>query len=436
MNSTLIRRIEKRGDVIGIVVLLNLMLVFSYFNMVAIPGVLFNQLQHDLALSSAAVALVGGLYMYIYGGMQAFAGALVDRFGPIRVVIVGGTLLSIGSILFPLSHSITTLYASRIVVALGASVVFLSIVKELDMQFSDKNFIVLLGIALTVGNLGGLMGTRPLDAAATAYGWRAAMLAIGIACSMLVVCIALVSRKIDRPEQERAPGNVLGPLKRIVANHLSYPVIVMYTIAFGIYFVFQAVIGKKMLQDCLHMGSAGAAVRVGVLSLIVVIGALAAGIICRINGNRRKPMFMILTISGILGALCGILVLKHGSVWVIPCYVLIGVSASGTSIFGSSMKELNEPEFAGSSVGVLNGVTCVGAGGLAALAGISLDHFATHAVRTASEVRYPSEAYMMIMIGCLVLAIVAFFCSLMVRETAGRNIWETKSPQTRETASR
>jgi MFS family permease len=422
MSKVFDRINRRRGVWVGLF-LMTLIYIFSYFQRVAIPGTIFNQLQHDLILSSAEVALLGGLFLYVYGGMQVFAGMLVDRFGPMRVILAGGILLSVGSILFPLSHSLWMLYATRIVVGLGASVMFISLVKELDLRFSDNNFSALLGIMVFAGYAGGLMGTRPFDAAATAFGWRTALLWVGVGTAVVVAISALVFRGLSEPERDHVAQPLLPVLANVLKNRLCYPAITMEVIGFANYFVFQGIIGKKFLEDCCGLASSTAASWTLLLSFTCMTSVGLSGVMSRLIGNRRKPILILSSLSGVLAPCTGLLILGRGSQWILPCFLLFGISGGTTQIVNSSIKELNQPEFVGSAVGVANGATYLGVAVFATLAGLGLDHFASHAVRTATAIHYPMQAYRTILLGCLFVGVIAFVSSLLVRETSGKNMW-------------
>lgn len=80
-------------------------------------------MQAEFRASASAVAGLGALFLYIYGGMQLFAGMMSDRFGVMRVLLAGGLLLTAGALVFPLAPSLVWLYAARALVALGASLI-------------------------------------------------------------------------------------------------------------------------------------------------------------------------------------------------------------------------------------------------------------------------------------------------------------------------
>ncbi len=406
-----------------IVALMNTLYAFSYFQRIAVPGTIFNELQSELLLTSTAIAMFGSLYLYVYGGMQIFSGMLVDRFGPMRVILSGGVLLSLGSVFFPLSHTLSMLYFTRVLVGLGASLMFLSLIKEIDIRFSSKNFSVILSSTLFAGYVGGLLGTGPFEAAVGAFGWRTPLLGIGIVCSVFVALTAILMKNTYVEGPRQPAHSILPAIKRVILNRLSYPVVYTGVIIFANYFLMQAIIGKKFLQDCCGFTSGKAASYLFMMMLASIAMSVFSGIFTRLIGNLRKPILIASSIATIVAPVLAMLVLSRGQSWILPCYILFGVASGGNPMTTTLIKELNEPKFAASSVGLVNGAVYVSIAVFTTLTGRILDSFSSQAVKTATAIQYPTAAYKMIFIGLILLAVSALVSSLFIRETYGRNIW-------------
>ena len=56
----------------------------------AIPGAVFDELQYHWSLSAGEVASLGTAFMYVYAVAQLIVGVLIDRYGGVRVMAVGG----------------------------------------------------------------------------------------------------------------------------------------------------------------------------------------------------------------------------------------------------------------------------------------------------------------------------------------------------------
>ena len=404
---------------------INAVYFFSYFQRVAVPGTIFNELQTSFLLSASAVATLGTLYLYIYGGMQFLAGMMADRLGAGRVLITGGALLSAGSILFPLSHSLTALYLNRALVGFGASLIFISIIKELDNLFDTRDFPFFLGASLVLGYSGGLFGTLPFERAVHFFGWRNSLLAAGILCSLAVICMSLLLQKTGQLAKKDLNFS-LQVIRNIVRNKISVPVIFSGSINFSVYFLIQATLGKKFLQDCYHLDSRTAAGFTFVMMLVAIFCSLFSGYFSRAIG-RRKPIMVGATSVTLFSILLMILALIHHFTvgWLLLGYILLAMSAGASPVYTTTMKELSPAESAATAVGFLNGICYILVSFLINLSGFGLDRFRASAIHTSQAVIYPPQAYLTIFIGCLLLAAASCFTSFFIRESYGKYIYGT-----------
>ena len=82
----------------------------SFFQRVAVPGTIFNELQKDFAASASTVTTLGSIYLLVYASLQLFIGMLADRHGGVKITLVCGFFLCVGSVLFPLSGNQIHIY--------------------------------------------------------------------------------------------------------------------------------------------------------------------------------------------------------------------------------------------------------------------------------------------------------------------------------------
>ncbi len=406
---------------------INAVYFFSYFQRVAVPGTIFNELQTSFLLSASAVATLGTLYLYIYGGMQFLAGMMADRFGAGRVLVTGGALLSAGSILFPLSRSLTALYLSRALVGFGASLIFISIIKELDNIFDNRDFPFFLGASLVLGYSDGLFGTLPFERTVHFFGWRNSLLAAGILCSLSVIWAFFLLRKTGQTAKKNKKFS-FRVIRNIIRNKISVPVIFSGSVNFSIYFLIQAAFGKKFLQDCCRLDSGTAAGFTFVMMLIGICCSFFSGFYSRVIG-RRKPIMVCATFITFFSVLLMILALtNHFAVgWFLLGYILLAVSSGSSPIYVTSMKELNSAEAAATAVGFLNGICYLSVSFFINLAGFGLDRFRALAIHTSQAVIYPPQAYLTVFTGCLIFAAASCFTSFFIRESYGKIIYATET---------
>ncbi len=407
------------------ILLLSMCLIyfFSYFQRISVPGICFDELQRDFKTTATAITALGSIFLYVYGFAQFFVGILADRFGGRRTILVGAMILTCASILFPLSGSLSALYLNRAVMALGASTIFISLVKELDSLFNPRHFAVWLGVALFIGYSGGIAGTYPLERAISHFGWRNAMLTAGFLCLLALILTAVVFHKFPAARPQNAPSARLY-FATVLKNTLSYPPMIVSALNFSIYFLFQANIGKKMLTDCGGITSSRAASLIFMMMIVCTGATLFSGFISRLIGNRRKPIIMACSFLMLAAtALLAFFVNLHPDYRLIGAgFVIIAIAASPSPITISAVKEVNPGPAAATSVGIANCAAYIAVALTVNLSGVVMDCFKNQAVVAAQGIIYPVVAYRSILAGCALMAACSTLAAFFIRETRGTNL--------------
>lgn len=368
---------------------------FGYFQRVAVPGMVFNELQTDLHMTASAVAMLGAIFLYIYGGMQVFTGLLVDHYGYRRIFLLGGLGLTVGAILFPLSPAPWALYGLRAVVGLGSSLLYISIIKAIDQHFEHKHFALMLGFALFLGYAGGLFATAPFTILVGHYGWRHALLGAGCVGAFFYGMSYLVLRRAAMVVKtaQHGPWTMIAS---VLGTRSIYPVLIAGTINFSIYFTVQATVGKKVLTDILHISSPRAASLAFVMMICLMIGTLLGGFILRWSrGHYRKILLTgtCMTATALVLILLGLTRTEWGWSCFFLAYALLAFSASLGPIFLTAIKVMCPPSVAGTSAGFINGVCYLGVAIMTNLVGLVLDIYRSKAVVTPDAIIYPTSAY-------------------------------------------
>ncbi len=409
-----------KSSKIAIFFLLTGIYFFSYFHRIAVPGTIFNEIQATFNLSASGVATLGTLCLYIYGFMQFFAGILADAFGALRVLLTGGALLTAGSFAFSLAPEVGTLFASRALVGFGASLIYVCLFKFLHQLFSSRDFPAFLGLALFIGYAGGLFGTLPLERLVYWLSWRLAFVWIsGVSFVFLVAAAILTRYKIGFLSQERSSfsGEMMW---QVYTNQESFPIIICAVINFAIYFLMQAMLGRKFLQDFASFSSLTATGFTCLMIFVSMSASLLAGFSTRFL-NRRKPIMMAATVICLLAVsllLAGVSGLRLGKLFLLP-YLLLGLCSGASLVFSTSVREINPAQAVGTAVGFLNGVCYLSIALLMNLSGWVMDFFAPRRMDSPGSIIYPAGAYRSIFAGCWVLAFISLLVCLRIKETAG-----------------
>ncbi len=396
----------------------------AFFQRTAVPGTIFDELQHDFSLSASAVTALGSLFIYIYAAMQLVVGIVADRYGGRRALLFGGSVMCVGAAMFPAAQTASVLLASRLLIGFGTSFVYLSVVKEVDTLFASRHFASLLGLVLLASYMGNIAATLPFERAVHAFGWRQSM-AVVAGVSIIAVAVAyfvLRQLKHDAPRSGEIPVQLLWD---VLLNRRNRALLVCGMINFPVTFVVQAVLGKKFLQDVVGLSSAGAATFVLVMACFCGMAAVSGGPALKLTGQRRKPV-IIGAASMILGSTLLLLfaALVDAPQWVfLVSYVLLAISMVSSPSTSATMKEVNRPDAVAVTISVLNTATYLGVGILGSATGLILDAFGKAVETTGDRIIYPRTAYITLFACLAGLALVSLLLSIFrVPETHGRPV--------------
>jgi len=402
--------------------------VLSFFQRFA-PAGIAPDLAASFQTSAASLGVLAATYFYVYTIMQVPTGILVDTLGPRRILFLGGMVAGGGSLLFGMAHSLDMALVGRTLIGLGASVVFIAMLKLIAVWFEEHRFATVVGISMLVGNLGSVLAGAPLSALAQAAGWRGVFIGVGIVSLALGAAAWLCVR--DRPSGGAGAAVsprptfdrtvVLTGLLRVLKNRATWPAAAVNVGLAGSFFAFGGLWATPFLTQGMGMTREVATAHVslyfaGFAFGCVIIGTLSDRI------RRRKPV--ILVTSHVYGAIWLVwlsgLALPAAATYTL--FALMGLMTASFTLTWACAKEVNPPALSGMSTSVTNmGGFLMGAllqPAVGKIMDLRWDGTLLNGVRI-----YTPEDYRW---GLLLIAAAAWFGALMawrIRETGCRNIW-------------
>ena len=408
----------------GLWIFVPLVLIYaaSYFQRTALPGTIYDTLSGEMQLDALQMANLASSFVYPYAICQLVSGSLIDRFCGTRVVLAGGVVFLIGIFLFPLCSNIILLYTARSLTGIGASTMYLSLVREADRIFGRKNYAVMFGIAYTCGYGGGLMGSLPFAALCGVFPWRHVLLAAALISLAFYAVLTFNARKAELPPIPQTPFS-LKPYLLILKNPLSWLITFCYSTVFCIYLVIQTVFGKKFLQDFAGMSSNGAAGVIFALTLVCMSTMLTVSFLTRLTHNRRRPL--AITSLGICSASSLLMIPAIYFHWHYLAFSVLfccfAAAAGMPPIFTMIMQEYNAKSIIAQSSAVSNMFGYLSVGSVSQLIGVLLNCF-DHTANASGVITYSADAYLTLFIILAAIAVTAFAVSWKLPETRGHYI--------------
>ena len=348
---------KKSGWIKFTLILLGALFYFiANFQRIAIPGAVFDVLQQELSVTAPYITAFGAIFMYIYAFNQLVIGVLVDRFGGLRVMLIGGAILGIGALLFPISSNLPLMYFSRVLVGLGGSTFYLSLIRELREFFSDKNFGIAISVMLCIGYCGGIAANAPFVFMMQHINWREILLIIGGIVAAGVILFAILSTKIKYPEiNENVKLRTL-PFRLVLHKKHNRNLFSFACCNFGISYAIQAIIGKKFLEDFCMMPPSKASIVLSIMAVIAAIFNIINASFCKMCHNHRvvflKNASVITFVSLLMICLCLIFNIRTGYIALI--FFILAGNASLTSLLVPVLHLTNRKMVSGTAVSIMN----------------------------------------------------------------------------------
>jgi sugar phosphate permease len=334
----------------------------GFFQRVA-PAVMVSELMRDFGIAAATLGNLSAIYFYTYAAMQIPSGLLADAVGPRRVGTAAAIVAVVGTVLFALADSLWLAYLGRGLIGASVAVAFVACMKLAGHWFPANRFATVTGIALLIGNLGGMLAGVPLAEAVAGVGWRPAMFASAGVTLLLALVVWLWVR--DDP-RERGYASHAHPealnngamsaarsLKRVIGERDTWPLFFAGGLLAAPVLAFAGLWGVPYLVQVHGMERSHAASFTTTMLLGFAIGGPLLGSLSDRIGRRKLP-YLGATLASALGWAVFLFVADLPATALYVLFAVIGFAAGGLIIGFAFAREVNHPGAAGTVGGVVN----------------------------------------------------------------------------------
>lgn len=401
--------------------------MLAFFHRMA-PAAIAGDLQQSFQASGAALGALAAAYFYTYTVMQIPIGVMADTLGVRKIVAIGALVAGLGSLLFGLADTLAAASMGRVLVGLGVSAMFISLMKLNSVWFHDRHFGTVGGMSILLGNLGSVLAAAPLVWAVTHTSWRNVFVAVGLFSLLLGVLVWFLvhshpgeaglptMRELEGKEAHpRHHGHWYDGLLKVMKNRATWPGFWPNLGIGGSLFAFAGLWAIPYLRDVHGMSRAVAANHTTLLLFSFAVGAMLSGMLSDRLG-KRMPVIL----GGIaLYVLCWLPIvfawhLPPGLSY--PLFAMMGLSASGFTLTWASVKEVNPPALSGMATSVINTGSFLGAAVLQPLVGWAMDQGWNGKLLAGARV-YSEHNYQVGLGIMLAFAVVGLLGALTIRET-------------------
>lgn len=192
---------------------------FSFGLAIGLMPPMVDEISADLGLSRSVMGSILGAWALIYVFTAVPAGAVVDRLGIRRAMLLGGLSIAASMVLRSLATNGLTLFLAVAVFGIGGPLVSIATPKLVASLFDEKHRRLPTGLAVASPGLGSALGfslPNPVLLPALDGSWRA-VLAIGAIVAILACVYWLGATRSSLnavPPAERTAKGTLGRLLR------------------------------------------------------------------------------------------------------------------------------------------------------------------------------------------------------------------------------
>jgi len=337
------------------------------------PSVIVPELMTAFQVGAFSLGSLSALFYYPYIAMQLPVGALIDRFGPHRL-LTGATLLcSLGCFLFYTAKGLHVAGLSRALMGFSAAFAFVGTLKLATIWFEPRRLGLLAGLTQGIGMLGAAVGEGFFSYVAEKIGWRNALASVAVTLFILAILIGFIVRDkrptlLSRMIPESSQIRIWDGLMIVFRNPHSWGAALYAGLIYGPTGALAEFWGPSFLHQVYNMSPELSAFSISTIFIGLAVGGPLLGSLSDHIGLRRPIMLCSAIFSLILISI--VLYIPH-----LPLLLLLtvlffyGVSNMGVSLSYAVAGELNPRPVAGISIAFTNMMSVLVAAALQPLIG-------------------------------------------------------------------
>jgi len=250
-------------------------------------GLFLPPMSNEFGWGREVFAFAIALQNLIWGLTQPFTGAMADRFGAKRTVMVGGVLYVVGLLLMGLADSPLSLSLSAgVLIGMGLSGTSFSVILgAVGRAVPPEKRSMAMGVAAAAGSFGQFVMLPGSLGLISWLGWSAALMALGLLVALIVPLASLLK---DTPLPSSGQEQTLREALREAFAHSGFWLLALGFFVCGFQVVFIGVHLPAYLVDQ-HLPALVGTTVLALVGLFNIFGTYIAGIL---GGRISKPRLL------------------------------------------------------------------------------------------------------------------------------------------------
>ena len=320
------------------------------------PGIIAPNLMAEFHLTGAGVGNLAAAFYYSYLVAQLFAGVMLDKYSPRKLISLALALCAVGLCVFALTNTFAMAFTARILMGIGVSFATVGYLKMTSLWFPAKQFAFVGSLLATAAMLGAVFGQGPLALLISHVGWHTALLFVGVLGLLLAAYFYVVSNakhnhlySAEQVATSFSWHDVLAVLKKKQNWYIAcYGGFVFSPIA-----VFGGLWGNEFLITAHHVSTNTAASLLSAMFLGLAAGAPVISLLATYFDNKKALMLISAVVSAV--SLAAVVYVPGLSVTAVAVLLLVFGFCSGAFMLGFAVaQELNALAVTATAVAFIN----------------------------------------------------------------------------------
>ncbi len=298
-------------------------------------GLFLQPVSVDLGIGREAFGFAIALQNIVWGLSQPFAGAIADRYGPGRVIAIGGTFYGAGLFFAAQSTLPGELYLSLgLLIGLGLSgTTFAVVLGAIGRLVPENRRSLALGIATTGGSMGQFLFIPIGRTLLAEFGWINSFMLLAIGSCLMVLAAMMLARKSgDEASGQDARQSIREAIKE-ARGHSGYWYLTAAFMVCGFHVTFIGTHLAAFLSDQGLSATIGAT-ALGIIGLFNILSSILAGVLGDIFRKKYLLSWFYLARSLVI---TGFLIIPITETTALIFAALIGTLWLGTVPITSSL---------------------------------------------------------------------------------------------------
>ncbi|MDR2677577.1 MAG: MFS transporter [Puniceicoccales bacterium] len=262
-----------------------------------LPSIFMDDVMARFSMDVMLFGQFSGVYYIGYALAHLPIGAMLDRYGP-KKIVPACVLLSVAGVLpFVFATHWSWPILGRMLTGIGSSAAILGVFKIVRMAFAEGRFARMLSVSVSIGLMGAIYGGAPVRRLHATFGSQSIIIGLVIVGVILTVLCHMTIPEMEKDKEvlERGP-NPLSILGKILVN----PKVIFLCLSAGLMVGplegFADVWGPKFLNRAHGISPT----RASFLSSLIFVGMCFGSPVLSFVAERSRRYFDTIIVSGIL----------------------------------------------------------------------------------------------------------------------------------------